>query len=62
LWLHITASLGLICRSQGSEWAFRLWHERTVFKDQPGLQDLLRDSYVLFLLPNIEHAMFMSKS
>jgi len=24
---------------------------RTVFKDQLGLQDFLRDSYVLFLLP-----------
>jgi len=24
---------------------------RTVFKNQPGLQDLLRDSYVLFFLP-----------
>jgi hypothetical protein len=35
---------------------------RTVFKDQPGLQDLLRGSCVLFLLPNIEHALFMSKS
>jgi hypothetical protein len=35
-------------------------HERTVFKDKPGLQDLLRSSCILFILPNIEHAMFMS--
>jgi len=27
LWLHITASLGLICRSHGSQRAFRLRHE-----------------------------------
>jgi hypothetical protein len=35
--LHITASLGLICHLQGSQRTFRLRHERTVFKDQPGL-------------------------
>ncbi len=27
MWLHITASLGLICRSHGSQRAFRLRHE-----------------------------------
>jgi hypothetical protein len=27
LWLHITTSLGLICRSHGSQQAFRLWHK-----------------------------------
>jgi hypothetical protein len=35
---------------------------RTIFKDQLELQDLLRGSCVLFLLPDIEHAVFMSKS
>jgi hypothetical protein len=35
---------------------------RTVFKSQPRLQDILRGSCVPFLLPNIEHAVFMSKS